>query len=137
MAEHSLIGYVMKGMRPHWEKAVKHADGFTSGIADISAWIVPAGNIWLELKARASWPKGRGTVVWFDFDDLQKDFIRCRRGWVLCRVRREYFLFDHVQAQLLDTPHATMDGITNAAKARWINSINWQEFAECVRRSYV
>jgi hypothetical protein len=136
MAEHSLICYVMDGMRPYWRGAVKHADGFTAGIADLSAWIAPAGNIWIELKATQAWPSRGTTPVKFGLDDLQKQFLWNRRGWVLARVRREYLLFTHALAQELDTPAATRGHLTYWATRIWDRSINWKEFSECVGKRY-
>lgn len=135
--EITLVAYVMRGMRRHWRKAVKHADPFTSGIADISAWLPPAGNVWLELKAAQEWPKRAATPIKFELDDLQKAFLVARRGWLLCRVRNEYLLFDHATAnRVVDTPEATREFLRAAAHRVWFRSIVWKEFAKCVGKRY-
>lgn len=138
MAESSLKDYVLKGMRPYWRGGVKHADAFTAGIADVSGFIEPAGNVFIELKALDDWPKRPQTPVKFGLDDLQKQFLVDRRGWLLCRVKRQYLLFTHSMALLLvDRPEATRDTLYNQAGMIWNNAIDWKEFAECVAKRYV
>ena len=118
----------------HWRKGVKHADAFTPGIADLSGYIPKKGTVWIELKSLDDWPKRPGTVVKFEFDDLQRDFLYERHGWLLCRVRREYLLFDYIDAyQIVDTPYATQERLRAAARI-WRNAINWKEFTRCLKR---
>jgi len=137
MAEVSLKDYVLRGMAGRWELPVKHADAFTAGIADLSAWIAPAGNIWIELKSRAIWPRKEDSIVKFELDALQKRFLVARRGWCLCRCAREYLLFTHAMATRLDTQEATRAALYTWALAVWKNRIDWKEFAECVSRRYI
>lgn len=137
MSERTLDDYTLAGMKPFWSKPVKHADGFTAGIADLSAWLMPAGNIWIECKALDKWPARSRTPVKFGLDDLQKDFLLERRGWLWCRVRREYLLFNHNSAfWLIDTPDATQEVVRSWAHKIWNNSVNWKEFALCVGQRY-
>jgi hypothetical protein len=121
-------------MRPHWKKPVKHADAFTEGVADLSAWIAPAGNIWIECKTLARWPVRPFTRVRLGLEPLQVDFLRERRGWLWVRVGREYLLFDHSVMCIA----GFADGMTQGALRMqtvqiWKNSVNWQEFATWVR----
>ena len=44
MAEDTLVRYLIKGMKRRWRHPVKHNDPFTSGVADVSAWIDGPGN---------------------------------------------------------------------------------------------
>lgn len=136
MAEETLKNYVLKGMRPFWGGGVKHADAFTPGIADVSGRLLPAGNVFIELKALDRWPKRPGTTVTFGLDAAQKDFLWARCGWLLCRVKREYFLFDHKTVPFIDTHGATQGWLRGNAEKIWIGSINWKEFAQCVGRRY-
>lgn len=137
MPENSLVTYVMGGMKGIWKKPVKHADGYTAGISDISAWLSPIGNIWLELKDLREWPKRADTAAVFDYDDLQKEFTKARRGHVLCRVGREYLLFNHMVAyEILETERATQGTLHAVATKVWFGSINWKEFQRCLAKRY-
>lgn len=135
MSEKSLVNYTLKGMRKLWRKPVKHADAFTSGIADLSAYIRPVGNIWIECKALDKWPKRPYTVVKFEMDDLQRDFLLERRGWLWCRVGREYLLFHYSDAYwIVDTEQATQERLRRVATKIWVNKVDWQEFAAIISR---
>lgn len=136
MSERSLVDYTLDGMRPYWDWPVKHADAFTGGIADLSGWLRPVGNVFVELKSLDAWPARARTPVKFKFEELQRYFIQGRRGWLWCRVRREYLLFDSVAAfSLVDTPKATQAALRKAATQIWIGSVNWKEFAKWLRKS--
>ena len=133
MSEKSLVNYTLKGMRKLWRKPVKHADAFTSGIADLSAYIRPVGNIWIECKALDKWPKRPYTVVKFEMDDLQRDFLLERKGWLWCRVGREYLLFHYSDAYwIVDTEQATQERLRRVATKIWVNKVDWNEFASIV-----
>ena len=133
MSEKSLVNYTLGGMRRRWRKPIKHADGFTAGIADLSAWIEPAGNIWIECKALKKWP--RMGPVKFGLDDLQKDFLLERRGWCFVRVGREYLLFNYRCAHdLLDTPGADRVVLTMGCAGRWTGKVDWKEFAKLISK---
>lgn len=137
MAEETLKNYVLGGMKPYWKGGVKHADAYTPGIADLSGFIAPAGNVFIELKALDKWPTRPGTKVVMGLDYLQKAFLVDRKGWLLCRVRREYLLFDHNDAYwIVDTEQATQGELRMRAKMIWVNRINWKEFSECVAERY-
>jgi hypothetical protein len=123
-------------MKPFWEKAVKHADAYTPGIADVSAWIRGAGNIWVENKAIAHWPRYPDTPVTLGLEDLQRAFLIARRGFLFARVGRTYLLWDHLWLDRIDTHHATRRRVERVAVRIWNNKVIWKEFAECVRKRY-
>jgi len=130
MSERSLVDYVLCGMRMRWDKPVKHADAFTAGVADLSGWIDGVGTVWVELKAIEGWPKRAGTPVKFGLDDLQRDFLVQRRGWLFVRVGREYLLFDRAAiSKLVDRPQTTQQMLRTNACAIWRNKVNWEEFS--------
>ena len=139
MAERSLVDYVLRGMKGRWAWPVKHADGFTEGVADVSGWIKPAGTVWIELKALDKWPVRATTPVRLALEELQKEFLWHRRGWLLARVKREYFLFDRFAVRNdVETEHCTQEAFRKAAKYSWRNSIDWQQFERAIkRRQYV
>src|SRR5579859_7604255 len=124
-------------MKPYWQWPVKHADAYTPGVADLSGWIAPAGNVFVELKATDDWPARAKTQVRFDaeFTEEQRWFCLERRGWVFVRVRREYLLFSHAAAfKLIDTPEGTQAALKAAAVQIWVGSVNWKEFAKWLRK---
>jgi hypothetical protein len=134
MAEVSLKDYVLRGMVGHWDKGVKHADSFTAGIADLSGYIPVRGNVFVELKALDAWPAKASTRVVFELDDLQRDFLWKRRGWLLCRVGREYLLFDrYAIIDAVDRPWSTRELLMNHVYKVWRNSIDWKEFTKCLK----
>lgn len=133
MSEESLKDYVLRGMKPHWVKGVKHADAFTAGIADVSGFITGVGTVWIELKAITDWPKRPATPVNFGMDELQRAFLWGRQGWLFVRVRREYLLFDYRAAQNeIDLPFTTKARALESATKIWRNSVNWKELARCL-----
>ena len=133
MSERTLVDYLLNGMRTRWRKAVKHADAYTAGIADVSAYIEPVGNVWIECKDLRGWPARPTTPVKVDMDDLQREFLSERKGWLLLRVGREYLLFDHNMAYwIIDTAHAVKERLTTCCEGRWKGSINWHQFAEII-----
>jgi hypothetical protein len=121
-------------MRGSWAKPMKHADQFTSGVADLSAHLREIDRtVWIELKALDEWPKRARTKVVFELDELQRDFIWERRGWLFVRVRREYLLFNYIATNnLVDTTLATQENLRLVAKRIWKNSVNWKEFKQCL-----
>ena len=128
MAEETLVRDLIKGMKRRWRHPVKHNDPFTSGVADVSAWIDGPGNVWIELKSRRSWPKRPGTPVKFDLRDDQKLFLLERKGWCLCRVARDYFLFNWEDSYWL-VNHMSRQEMFSLCSAHWAQSIDWGEFA--------
>jgi hypothetical protein len=136
VAERSLVDYVLRGMKRYWDWPVKHADGYTEGIADLSAWIRPAGNIFIELKALERWPARASSPVVLGLEELQRYFIVERRGWLFVRVGREYLLFDANETFVwVDRAEATQAVLRQVATKVWKNSVNWKEFARWVKRS--
>lgn len=135
MAERSLVDYVLNGMRGRWKKPVKHADAFTPGVADLSAWLdKKRGTVWIELKAIPKWPTRPLTSVTFGLDELQRDFLWERHGWLFVRVGREYLLFGCTAAKhLVDKPAATQATLQQMADGHWKNSVNWKEFERCLK----
>lgn len=133
MAEKSLDRYILSNMRGRWRKGVKHADGFTAGIADLSAWLDGIGNVWVEDKALDSWPKRETTPVKVGLDDLQKDFLWERHGWLMVRVKREYFLFDREGARHLELDTTTQATFRRWAVRHWTGAVNWNQFTEEIR----
>lgn len=131
MSERTLVDYVLEGMRGRWELPVKHADGFTLGISDLSAWIAPAGNVFIELKDAPHWPARGTTPLDVDYTEEQHLFTRKRRGWVFLRVEREYFLFDHHHACVL-TGDFTERDVRTGASAKWERSVEWENFARLI-----
>lgn len=112
---------------------MKHADAFTEGVSDISAYVEGQGTIWIETKALDRWPKRVDTLVKLDYTDAQKDFTLYRKGWVLLRVAREYFLFDFLHTSMLDGPYSTQHRLRLAAYRTWKGFINWEEFEACLK----
>lgn len=135
MVERSLVDYVLKGMRGRWKKPVKHADAFTPGIADLSAWLdKKRGTVWIELKAIPDWPVRLNTPVKFGLDELQRDFLWERHGWLFVRVRRGYMLFGCCTIKyMIDTPRATRNALVESTLGAWNNSVNWKEFERCLK----
>lgn len=134
MAERTLVDYVLGGMESRWQWPVKHADGFTAGIADLSAWLPGAGNIWIELKALDKWPHRATTPAEFGLEDLQRLFLKFRRGWLFVRVGREYLLFNTYHAvHNVDKPHSTQTVLLAKASQFWRNHVDWAEFTQCLR----
>jgi hypothetical protein len=135
VGERTLVDYVLSGMSDTWNWPVKHADGYTAGIADLSAWVTGQGNVWIELKSLDAWPVRPATAVVFGLEDLQRLFLWHRRGWLLVRVKREYLLFktnaiyDHI-----DRAHSTQALVRKKAFRIWRNSIDWGEFKVCLQR---
>lgn len=135
MAENSLIGYVTEGMKPYWRKPIKHADAFTSGVADLSGFLEPAGTVWIELKALHKWPVRATTVVKLGFDDLQKEFLLERKGWLFVRVRREYLLYHpKVAYEQIEMDFTTRQLMNECASAIWKNSVDWKKFASIISK---
>jgi hypothetical protein len=133
MAERTLVDYVLRGMSERWRWPVKHADAFTAGIADLSAWIEPAGNIWLELKALRSWPKRAGTPVRLDLREDQKLFLLHRHGYCFARIGRDYLLWEADKAYfLLDNERSTQQVLRECALKAWVGKVDWEEFATCI-----
>lgn len=135
MTERTLVDYVLRGMRRHWQKPVKHADAFTEGVADVSAYLLPAGNAFVEMKARRRWPKRAATKVLFGLTEAQRDFLTQRRGWLFVRVAREYLLFDYRAVLFwIDQPKhpQTAAMLRRRASQIWKNSVNWKEFAQWI-----
>lgn len=135
MAERSLVDYVLRGMRGRWKKPVKHADAFTPGIADLSAWLdAKRGTVWIELKAIPDWPVRLSTPVKFGLDDAQRDFLWERHGWLFVRINRGYMLFNRRAVQyVVDTDSSTRNVLVTAAIGAWNNSVNWKEFERCLK----
>lgn len=132
MAETTLDGYVLNGMKPHWRGGVKHHEEFTLGVADISGYLVGAGNVWIENKVLDKWPTRPGTMVKLKrYTDEQRLFLVSRRGFLLLRVGREYLLFDSMHAW-------QAVGLVNEETLRryalkiWKGSIEWREFCGCI-----
>lgn len=130
MGEISLYSYMKGGMVGRWDLPVKHADAFTEGIADVSAWIPPAGNVFIELKDIDRWPP-RGGAIKVDLTEEQALFLRKRRGWVFFRVAREYLLISHENLSALDGTHGK-DIVVAAARIIWRRSVDWKRFTEIV-----
>lgn len=129
------MDYVLKGMKRNWKKPVKHADAFTEGVSDLSAWMEGVGTVWIETKAADRWPVRENTPVKFgaEYTEAQRDFTEQRRGWILIRVAREYFLFDWGYAKWFQTSSPTQQGIRRRAYRTWRGFINWEEFAACLK----
>lgn len=100
----------------------------------MSGYIEPAGTVWIENKAVREWPKRLGTPLKLDYTELQRLFTRERKGWLLLRVARDYLLFDYIGAQ--GTVNATRSQLFLLAHSIWKHSINWKEFATCVRQRF-
>jgi hypothetical protein len=134
VTERTLVDYVLRGMKRRWKKPVKHADAYTEGIGDLSAWIWPVGNVFIELKALRQWPKRPETKVSLGLSDAQRDFLEMRRGWLFVRVGKEYLLFDWRAVFCIDVQDKpqTAHMLRSRACQVWKNSVNWKEFEEWI-----
>jgi hypothetical protein len=133
MAEGTLVDYVLDGMKPIWRAPVKHADPYSPGVADLSAFLPGAGNIWIECKALDGWPKRAETAVKMKrYTDEQRLFLFMRRGFLLLRVAREYLLFDDMNAWQV-VGRVNQETLRLSAMRTWKGSIDWAEFATTIK----
>lgn len=127
------MDYTLRGMRRRWRKPVKHADAFTEGVADLSAFLPRVGTVWIEAKALRRWPARATTKVVLGMSEAQRDFLWQREGWLFARIGREYLLFRGVTArEFVDRPTSTQAELRRVAKKIWRNKVNWKEFEECL-----
>lgn len=127
MAEVTAVDYVLKGLRKLGAHCVKHND-INVGIADISVCL-DGKTAWIEMKARDRWPVLAETRVWWDhYTEEQALFLRRRRGWLLARVGREYFLFDAREAwSLWEARGYTRREMEECASHSWTRRINFPQ----------
>lgn len=134
MTERTLVDYVLRGMKRRWKKPVKHADAYTEGIADLSGYVPPAGNVFIELKALRRWPLRPRTCVKLGLSNAQRDFLQMRKGWLFVRVGREYLIFHWRMLCLIDDKHKpnTAEMLRELSSQIWKNRVDWKEFAEWI-----
>jgi hypothetical protein len=134
MSERTLVNYLMRGMKGKWKVPVKHADQFTEGVADVSGHLPRCGTLWVECKAKGAFPKRPGTNVKVGLSPMQRRFLVGRRGWLLVRVGREYFLFHHLEAaKWIDKEGCTQERFRSVADRCWSRSIRWDDFINVIR----
>jgi hypothetical protein len=132
MAEVTAVDYVLKGLRKLGAHCVKHND-IAVGIADVSACLNGV-TAWIELKATERWPVRPETRVWWDhYTEEQALFLRKRKGWLLVRVGREYFLFDAPEAwSIWESRGYTRAEMAECCWRSWAGSIRWLELRKAL-----
>lgn len=100
MAESSIYDYVREGLQG---KAFVHKhNDLAPGVPDLSVHIHPeyvadkhGRTVWIEAKAASDWPAKEDTKLRFaHYTEHQALWLKRRGGWLLIRVRRNYYLLD-------------------------------------------
>lgn len=130
MSERTLIDYMLREMGSRWRWPTKHVDPYTPGIADVSAFIVGAGNVFIEAKALEKWPTRDGTIVRLTrFTDEQKQFLIHRNGFLFLRAGRDYLLF-YGQRNILAAGNVVRAELFDMALAWWKGKVDWDQFVK-------
>lgn len=128
MNEATLRNYVRPRLAEKGVLTTHHEDALNTGIPDLS-YSGGGVNGWIELKWLEDWPKRATTIVRIPhYTKEQRHFLLTRgraggRCWLLLRVGRGHWLFDHEAAQNVGSQprewfYAVSKGIGSCADTR-------------------
>jgi hypothetical protein len=127
--EAALWHYLSNGMRGRWH-VQRHEDRLTAGIPDVS-FAMNGIDGWIELKARArisasiSLGLSNEQAIWL----YRRGKIGSGHCFVMARIGKEHLLFRYNVVNVL-TISQSMENLRHLADARWIGSIDFNQFTE-------
>jgi hypothetical protein len=130
MRESDLWKYVKQGMMGKWH-VTRIESSAGNGVPDVSFGLKDKQG-WVELKYIPEWPKRSTTKVKLPLRPEQKHWINARGSlsghvWVLCRIQDDFYLLDHLAANLL-VAGSTKEYWDEYCTAHWVKRIDFDEF---------